>query len=172
MDDLIQRLKRFSENDFPVSSVSKYLKDYRLSVDDKKKYCFFKDDKYTRNLVFKNDTFEVLLLCWRPGHTAPIHGHEGEKCWARIEHGQLKFRNYHLLSKKPLELKFKDKIVGRDGYLDGPADVHSVENVFDMDAVSLHVYAKPYDSCEVYDLKENKTKRIKLNYYSMFGEIC
>tara|TARA_B100001996_G_scaffold380467_1_gene367960 strand:+ start:1314 stop:1832 length:519 start_codon:yes stop_codon:yes gene_type:complete len=172
MDDLIQRLKIFSENDFPVFEVSEYLKNYSLSNEDKKKYCYFENDIYTRNLVFRNDTFEVLLLCWGPGHEAPVHGHEGEKCWARVDQGQLKFRNYNLLSKKPLSLKFVDEIIGGDGFLDGPADIHSVENIFDKEAISLHVYAKPYDSCVVYDLEQNITKRINLSYYSKFGEVC
>ena len=172
MDDLIQKLNKFSGKDFPVSEVSKFLKNYRVSDEDIKKYCFFQDHVYTRNLVFKNESFEVLLLCWRPGHKAPVHGHEGEKCWARIDQGHLKFRNFTLLSKKPLALKFLDEIVGGLDYLDGPADIHSVENPFDEDAVSLHVYAKPYDLCDVYDLEKKKIRRRSLSYYSKFGEIC
>ena len=51
-------------------------------------------------------------------------------------------------------------------------NIHSVENVSDSKAVSLHVYAKPYDSCEVYDLDVNKIKRSYLTYYSKYGQIC
>ena len=65
MDDLIQKLNIFSEKILPVSEVSKFLKNYRVSDEDIKKYCFFQDHVYTRNLVFKNESFEVLLLCWK-----------------------------------------------------------------------------------------------------------
>ena len=65
-----------------------------------------------------------------------------------------------------------DEIVGGLDYLDGPADIHSVENSFDEDAVSLHVYAKPYNLCYIYYLEKKKIRRRSLSYYSKFGEIC
>ena len=37
------------------------------------------------------------------------------------------------------------KISCEPGFLDGPADIHSVANLTNEYAVSLHVYAKPYD---------------------------
>lgn len=172
MEDLIQSLKYFAEKDFPVEDVSKYLNNYNLDKKYIEKYCHFSEARYSRNLVYKDESFEILFLCWAPGHIAPIHGHEGEKCWARVDLGQLKFCNYNLISKAPLELKFLDEIIGETGFLDGPADIHSVENVSDSKAVSLHVYAKPYDSCEVYDLDVNKIKRSYLTYYSKYGQIC
>ena len=47
-------------------------------------------------------------------------------------------------------------VTGDKGFLDGPAEIHSVENIFNEPAVSLHIYAKPFDACDIYDL-ENKT---------------
>ena len=58
------------------------------------------------------------------------------------------------------------------GFLDGPADIHSVENLFDKFATSLHVYAKPYDACDIYDTDNGKIERMKLSYYSNNGVIC
>ena len=40
------------------------------------------------------------------------------------------------------------------GFLDGPADIHSVENLTSQYATSLHVYAKPYDACDIYDIEK------------------
>ena len=61
--------------------------------------------KYTRNLVYRNNDFEILFLCWSPEQIAPVHGHEGEKCWAKVESGKLQFCNYNLLSKKTFKIK-------------------------------------------------------------------
>jgi hypothetical protein len=52
------------------------------------------------------------------------------------------------------------------GHLDGPADIHAVENRFDEDAVSLHVYARPYAECDVYDLEAGVVRRVELRYDS------
>ena len=62
--------------------------------------------------------------------------------------------------------------MGGPNYLDGPADIHSVENISNDSAISLHIYARPFDSCDVYNLKDNKIDRLKMQYYSKFGYLC
>ncbi len=89
MNDLIIQLKKFATEDFPVSGVSDYLNDYSLSNEILNEYAHFKDQKYCRNLVHKENDFEIIVVCWKAGQVAPIHGHEGEKCWARVQDGNL-----------------------------------------------------------------------------------
>ena len=76
------------------------------------------------------------------------------------------------ISKTPLRLEQIEKINAPVGYLDGPADIHSVNNCFTDPAISLHVYAKPYDSCEIYDIKTNQINRLQMKYHSINGQIC
>ena len=102
----------------------------------------------------------------------PIHVHEGEKCWAKVQLGTLEICNYNMKSKTPLRLEQIEKINAPVGYLDGPADIHSVNNCFTDPAISLHVYAKPYDSCEIYDIKTNQINRLQMKYHSINGQIC
>ena len=71
-----------------------------------------------------------------------------------------------------MQLKKKEEIMANAGYLDGPADIHSVENNSKEKAISLHVYAKPYDKCNIFYPEQNSIKRAKLKYYSKFGEVC
>ena len=56
--------------------------------------------------------------------------------------------------------------------MDGPADIHSVRNISNDFATSLHVYAKPYDACDIYDLEKGRIERKKLGYFSINGELC
>ena len=60
MDDLISRLKEFSAEDFPVAAVSGYLNEYYLPNEILKKYTHFKDQKYCRNLVHKENDFMII----------------------------------------------------------------------------------------------------------------
>ena len=46
-----------------------------------------------------------MLVCWPPHVSAPIHGHEGEKCWARVQTGELKICNYVEINRNPLSLE-------------------------------------------------------------------
>ncbi len=171
MQDLIDKLHEFAEQDFPVAEVSSYLESYKFFDNDRNRYTFFNDDFYTRNLVFRDVHFEILVLCWSPGQVAPVHGHEGEKCWARVESGKLQFCNYAIQS-EPAELTMTEQLAGDKGFLDGPAELHSVENIFDSRAISLHVYAKPFDACDIYNLEEKTVNRVTLQYHSKFGELC
>jgi NitT/TauT family transport system ATP-binding protein len=130
-------------------------------------YVRFAESRYTRHLVFKNPAVELLVLCWSRGSHAPIHGHEGELCWARVERGQLRFTSYRELSRSPLRLATEGPPMdGKPGHVDGPADIHAVETGGE-DAVSLHVYVKPYDECDIYDLALGTIRRVRLTYDSV-----
>jgi predicted metal-dependent enzyme (double-stranded beta helix superfamily) len=130
----------------------------------------FEPGRYTRHLVHKSPAVEILVLCWAQGSKAPIHGHEGELCWARVERGILRFTSYREVSRSPLGLRpLGAPVDGHPGHLDGPADIHSVENPGEVgrDAVSLHVYSRPYDECDIYDLEQGVIRRVSLGYDSM-----
>ena len=172
IEAVIERLKEFAHQDFPVPEVSSYLLNLNLNENEIKKYSIHKENYYTRNLIHKDTDFELMVICWPPNTSAPIHGHEGEKCWARVQEGQLQICNYEEISSDPLELNMIQRLSCSPGFLDGPADIHSVENLFDKFATSLHVYAKPYDACDIYDTDNGKIERMKLSYYSNNGVIC
>ena len=172
MDALIKNLKIYAKQNFPETEVTSYLKILDIPQEKLEKYCHFNKEFYTRNLVHKEDDFEIMVVCWSPGQMAPIHGHEGEKCWARIQKGSLQICNYEEVSSNPITLNVVGKVLGSPSYLDGPADIHSVENISNDFAISLHVYAKPFDSCDIYDLNNGIKNRTKLQYYSKFRKLC
>ena len=111
MESLIKNMKMFAEQDFPVAEVTSYLTDLDIPQEKLEKFCHFNDGFYTRNLVHKERDFEILVVCWPAGKTAPIHGHEGEKCWARVESGTLQICNYEQKSLNPLLLKRVEKVL-------------------------------------------------------------
>ena len=172
MNSFIKSLKSFVKTDFPVNEVSDLIIKSQFSNKLLDKYSHFSKNTYTRNMIYKDSNFEVLLICWSAGQMAPIHGHEGEKCWFKILSGSLEILNYEIESTKPLKLKQLEKINASSGYLDGPADIHAINNCYKEPVKTLHVYAKPYDSCDIYDLKTNQIHRLKMNYYSIDGKIC
>jgi predicted metal-dependent enzyme (double-stranded beta helix superfamily) len=95
MNDLISQLKKYALEDYPIPLVTEFLNDYKLPDQELKNYLHFKDNKYARNLVYKDKDFEILIVCWHPEQIAPIHGHEGEKCWMRVEAGSLNIFHLH-----------------------------------------------------------------------------
>ena len=58
---------------------------------------------------------------------------------------------------------------GGPGYVDGPADLHAVTNpaALGQEAVSVHVYCRPYDECDIYDVAAGTVRRVRLSYDSI-----
>jgi predicted metal-dependent enzyme (double-stranded beta helix superfamily) len=173
IDRLIGDLKGFARNGFPADDVKLYLAGTLIEPSALEPYLHRSETHYTRNLVHKDEDFEILVICWASGQSAPIHGHEGELCFARVERGTLRFSNYAVRSEEPVRLeRLGDPIEGGVGFLDGPADIHAVDNAPDLgaDAVSLHVYSRPYGECDIYESEEGPRRRVLLTYDTVDGK--
>ena len=117
---------------------------------------------YTRNLVYQTKDFDLIAMYWRPESKSPIHGHENQKCWMRVESGILTVTNYK--ENKNESLAEINQQQATTGSIDGPAIIHKVENLSDQQAISLHLYARPFQECTVYCPDSNEQKRIKLSF--------
>lgn len=173
LSDFVQELDALAAQGLDTRAVNEYLVSTVLDRDSLKPYVTFRSDHYTRNLIRKTDAFELLAIGWDKGQRAPIHGHEGERCWARVEQGVLRFTNYREVKATPLELEREGApLDGRRGHLDGPADIHAVENPasFDERAVSLHLYSFPFPECDIYDLAQGVKRRVRLAYDTLYGK--
>ena len=159
---------------FATEAIHSYLRETLIEPASLQRYIFFRTDRYTRNLVYKDDAFELLVICWNINQHAPVHGHEGERCWSRVEQGQLRFCSYRELSENPLIVQqISEPYCGARGHLDGPADIHKVENLLSAGepAVSLHLYSRPYDRCDIYDLAKSEKRQVRLQYDSLYGKL-
>ncbi len=173
MGEFVAALEAIAASGFETPRVQAYLERSLIAPGELSPYLHFRAGHYTRNLVHKTAAFEILVVCWGVGQRAPVHGHEGERCWARVEQGKLRFTSYRLITEAPLALEAAGPPVdGAVGYLDGPADIHAVENLADFaaPAASLHVYSKPYAECDVYDLTRGVRRRLRLAYDTVYGK--
>lgn len=110
------------------------------------------DKPYTRNLLLLNDRLAFMALVWRPGAESSIHAHAGSGCWLRVIMGVLNEVVYTVSScKKLLEVSQVNSISdGNSSYVDDDLGVHSMRNPTSQFSVSLHFYAPPFKSCDVY----------------------
>jgi cysteine dioxygenase len=163
LDHFVKTLETMAAHALPVDDVQAYLEQTRITPETFEPYLHYKPERYTRHLVHKTEAFEVLVICWDIGQQAPIHGHDGK----------LRFTNYRLVSETPLQLApLSAAIDGGVGYLDGPADIHAVQNCvqFGAPAASLHVYSRPYAECDIYDLTRGKRQRSRMSYDTIYGK--
>lgn len=119
--------------------------------------CSWSDETYTRNCIFENEKFELILLCWEKGQFTPIHDHGGEECWVKVVQGELREVIYKENAAGELnEVKSTISKAGEISYMVDFIGYHSLENLSDRRSMSLHLYAKPIRNCNIFDENSNK----------------
>ncbi|NXP45779.1 CDO1 dioxygenase, partial [Heliornis fulica] len=133
-------------------------------------------ESYTRNLVDNgNGKFNLMILCWGEGHGSSIHDHTDSHCFMKILQGNLKETLFEWPEKKGNgEMIKKSERVLRENhcaYINDSIGLHRVENISHTEsAVSLHLYSPPFDSCNTFDQRTGHKHKVKMTFYSQFGE--
>ena len=142
---------------------------------------FFSPASYTRNLIFKNELLELIAICWDVGQASRIHNHRDQQCWMAVPIGQLKNQNYRVVARDParqtcrLEPSRSFLITPESPLeVDQEEPVHQVLNLaeYGQRAVSLHLYSRPFNTCEVYSLEKGTYCDVPLYYTSEYGKLC
>lgn len=181
IDQFIKELSQIPEQDFKVGNIYDFLLAHPVEKESLTPYLFFSKKLYTRNLIFKNELFEVMALCWDVGQESRIHNHSEQNCWMTIPIGKLFIQNFQELEKNYEEnyswIKPSTAIVLRNDFHAAEVDleepIHQVCNLdsFRERAVSLHIYSKPYDKCLVYNPPKKHVSEVNLFYTSVDGRL-
>jgi cysteine dioxygenase len=179
INSLVQKLEALPESAFlEVDRVRQLLRDNPVDPETLAPYLFWDGQHYTRNLIVKTDTFELMAICWEVGQVSSIHNHRDQNCWMATPVGRLQVQNYRVISKDLdthcCEIEPTDLIemnAAQPCAVDPREPVHSVFNPreWNQRAVSLHVYSRPFDSCEVYSFEKGTCGDIALHYTSIKG---
>lgn len=107
---------------------------------------------YVRQRLFRNDAWELLLLCWLPGQGTVVHDHGGAWGAVRILVGALHERRYAWHGEgRPLALLL-DRDCDPAAVVPEPLDtVHRNVNRAGTPALSLHLYSPPLRVLHAYD---------------------
>lgn len=133
------------------------------------KYAIFSNDCYTRNCIAHNDEFELMLLCWQPHQETPIHDHGGEECWVKIIDGEFSETIYKETAENSLKaVRTNSASVGDITYMIDFMGYHSLKNESNKQSMSLHLYAKPIGSCNVFDEEKQGFYAKELAYDNEF----
>jgi cysteine dioxygenase len=144
---------------------------YRLRISDElieSRTCFAANT-YARNLVCRTPAFELLVLCWRPGHESTIHDHAGSLNSIRVHRGELTSRVFAPAAGRPagtgpVEL-LAQELVAPGGWTGVDRDgIHQLANTAAEDLVTVHVYAPPLTELVVYSTDSPVAERRPLRY--------
>jgi cysteine dioxygenase len=107
-------------------------------------------DGYQRHIVKKNDHYELVTICWKPGQKTPIHDHVGSDCAFLIISG-ISTETIYEINQNGLVFP-TNSIIRKSGEVCAAEeqDIHTVSNDGDSGLVELHVYTPPLGEYNVY----------------------
>ena len=162
IDDLVTALSEGERTTY-----NHIIRSINLSASDFDQYCSWSDDCYTRNCVFENENFQIILLCWCIGQATPIHDHGGEECWVKVIDGELKETVYKQNETKELKVvKSAIAKVNDVTYMKDFMGFHKLENIADKRSLTLHIYAKPIHTCNTFDEISKTFVSKKMRYHT------
>ena len=180
ISDWVQRLAAIPASEFTLERVREFVRAHAVEPETLAPYLFFSKGNYTRNLIFKNELFEAMTICWEVGQASRIHNHREQNCWMAVPIGRLRVQNFRVENRD--SARGTCRLVPTDACdmdPDHPAavnpfePVHQVLNLpeFAQRAVSIHVYSKPFDSCEIYLREKGTYCDVPLHYTSEYGRL-
>lgn len=181
IENLIEGLSAFADEQFTCDNVYRFLAENPVNVDSIKKYLHWSEKFYTRNLIFKNERYELMAICWNKGQVSKIHNHADQMCWMTVPIGKLRGQNFRAVetdeSKNFCRLEETDQFDLSDcltAKVELEEPIHQILNLpeFDEPAVSLHIYSKPFDKCLSYCRETNQFAEVPLSYTSIDGQLC
>ena len=194
ISDFVGTLRTIPEEEFQQGPILKLMSTLLLTPDSLAPYIHPSQERYTRNLVFRSELFEVMVVCWEVGQKTPIHNHDNQLGWMSIQRGMLSLQNYRRVScihggpgkdpvhckagfPSPVELEEISQIaisgVGAVTTTDRDDSIHEIANLegFQEPALSVHVYSRPLDTCVVFDLENQTCQRVQLSFHSEYGKV-
>ncbi len=181
IENLIEGLREIPDAEFKCDNVYQFLAENPVEVDTISPFFFWSEKFYTRNLIYKNERFELMVLCWDRGQVSKIHNHSDQMCWMTVPVGKLRGQNFRAVEldeeKGFCKLSETDRFDLSDclaAKVELEQPIHQILNLpeFNQRAVSLHIYSKPFDRCLCYCRETDTFKEVCLCYASIRGELC
>lgn len=191
IDAFVEKLRGFEHGLITRDSVLDFCASVQISDASLAPYVHFDEAFYTRNLIYRDDLFEVMAICWQPMQKTAVHTHNGQLCWMIAQRGNLSVVDYKwmgcdhpenqnvvgldcLAGSEHTKLEFVREVEACTGGQVLTADklqtIHRLYN-HDEPAVSIHVYSRPIDSCVAFDMEKQACYRRNLAYFSKYGEV-
>jgi cysteine dioxygenase len=170
IERLIEELSREFRRDARAPAAAEMLARYARGNEDWRPFSFFDAQRYTRHQIERNADFELLVLCWGVGQASPIHNHEGQACWMAVLEGEIDELQYrHAAGSAPVLGRQTRLARGEIAFIRDEIALHVVRSRPGTSGVSLHLYSKPYDACNVYCERTGAIARKSLAYDSIRG---
>ena len=168
LSGLVERLKHMGGPP-AFEELSALLAGAEVTAEELRPYISFKEGTYARHRVHLGEHAELLILCWRPGQRTPIHDHAGSYGAVKVLRGVMWETLFEMEGAGGLA--YKSSLEWTPGHVTGAdvPDIHQLGNpdVSGQDLVTLHLYAPPLTSLNVYKVgRTESTSTLWMNSWN------
>ena len=165
---LVERLSRMSAPP-AFEGLSTLLQEVEVTAEELRPHVSFKEGTYAHHRVHLGEHAELLVLCWRPGQRTPIHDHAGSYGAVKVLRGVMWETLFEMGD--GAGLVYNSSREWTPGHVTGAdvPDIHQLGNpdVSGQDLVTLHLYAPPLTSLNVYKVgRRDSTSTLWMNSWN------
>lgn len=166
----VEYLSQLPNEEFNVEKVFQLMKLVNIEDQEIKKCINFSDENYTRNLFFKDNRFEILIMCWNTNQKSPIHDHYQSFSVEKLFSGKIINTNYHYVNPETDEIQeTNSEDLNAGGVIfSSPGEVHKIEPADNLPAVSIHLYSPPLKQMKCFNLENKTAQWAKLRYLYIY----
>jgi cysteine dioxygenase len=110
----------------------------------------YSEDGYQRNVIKRNDHYELVAICWKPGQDTPIHDHVGSDCAFLIASGVSTETVYETNEEGLAHPVSERRYMPGEVCAAAEPDIHRVSNDESTNLINLHVYTPPLSGFQIF----------------------
>lgn len=165
-DEFLVETEAYVPETFGLAELKALVERLELTPDLFEGRLHFCAEAYARNLLFKNDLFEVVCLCWQGEQRTSVHDHGRSFGVAVVHEGRMREEVFRSRADERVvrvhDHTFEPGVVSM-----APVGmIHRLSNAGGARSrlVSLHFYAGPLDEMDVFDLESGERVRQPMRY--------
>jgi len=125
-----------------------------VNIEELRKHIGYAEDGYQRNVLKKNENYELVAISWTPGQATPIHDHMGSDCAFLIVEGTSTETIYVTNSEGFAVPQSVRTYAAGEVCASSEPDIHRISNEESCELINLHVYTPPLSEFGIYQPAE------------------
>lgn len=133
---LIENLKTNIHKYYSIKNLCASLKNYNgLDWYD---YIKYSDISYQKIYIYRDEIFDIIIICWKKGQHTKIHDHPERGCLMKILYGNLIENTFIMKENELKNINTNELTVDDVGYKESNVILHNI--YAPVDSVSIHIY--------------------------------
>jgi cysteine dioxygenase len=154
IDDIIDRLRQDHSGPWNGPRLLELLEILEVPDFEMFRYASFRERGYARNIVYRDEMFEILMICWKNGQRSLIHDHGRSLGAVKILQGVLTESLFAVAPNGMIKPTSSEDYQTGEIQLETESTIHQVSNLqpLSLPTISLHIYTPPLEQMNIYQL--------------------